>query len=64
MLTATLRKLETNGLVKRKVYPTITLKVEYKLTELDIEILSMVEHVNLWTKDNPLVIQARSKIRF
>ena len=34
MLAQTLRQLEKDGLVSRKVYPTIPPKVEYALTEL------------------------------
>ena len=59
MLTATLRKLEINGLVKRKVYPTVPPKVEYKLTEFGLEILDMIEKVNVWAKDNPVVAKTR-----
>ncbi|MDJ1485017.1 helix-turn-helix domain-containing protein [Cytophagaceae bacterium YF14B1] len=33
MLTQTLKKLETAGIVERRVYPVIPPKVEYSLTE-------------------------------
>jgi DNA-binding HxlR family transcriptional regulator len=59
MLTATLRQLEANGLIKRKVYPTVPPKVEYKLTESGLEILAMIEKIDFWAKDNRVM----SKIR-
>ena len=34
LLTQTLRRLEKNGLVKRKVYPVVSPQVEYSLTTL------------------------------
>jgi DNA-binding HxlR family transcriptional regulator len=34
VLTATLRKLEQNGIVSREVYPEIPVRVEYSLTPL------------------------------
>lgn len=34
MLTQTLRKLESYGMVKRKIYPVVPPHVEYKLTPL------------------------------
>lgn len=47
VLTATLRKLEQNGLVSRAVYPVVPPKVEYKLTSLGrslTEILIVLTH--------------------
>ena len=59
MLTATLRQLESNGLIKRKVYPTVPPKVEYKLTDFGLEVLVIIEKVDMWAKDNRVI----SKIR-
>jgi DNA-binding HxlR family transcriptional regulator len=59
MLTATLRQLERNGLIKRKVYPTVPPKVEYKLTDLGLEVLDIIEKIDVWAKENRVI----SKIR-
>ncbi len=59
MLTATLRQLEANGLIKRKVYPTVPPKVEYKLTDFGLEVLAIIEKVDMWAKENRVI----SKIR-
>jgi DNA-binding HxlR family transcriptional regulator len=39
MLTVTMKKLEKNGLVTRKVYPQIPPKVEYTITPMGMEFL-------------------------
>lgn len=52
MLTETLRKLEADGLAKRKVYPEVPPKVEYRLTgraETLVPLLSSLLH---WAIDN------------
>lgn len=62
MLTTTLRNLERDGFVERTVYPTIPPKVEYKLTELGIDLLCPVEALGRWAKANAKrVIKAREK---
>lgn len=55
VLTATLRKLEKDGLVKRKIHPTIPPKVEYRLTPFGLEILTMTQNVGQWASTNELV---------
>jgi len=59
MLTATLRKLEKDGLVKRKIHPTIPPKVEYKLTPLGLEVLALTQHVSNLAETNEHVLSAR-----
>lgn len=48
MLTQTLRSMERDGLVTRKVYPVIPPKVEYSLTELGKSLIDIRD----WSKNN------------
>ena len=53
MLTLDLRALEEAGLVRRKVYPTVPLKVEYALTEDGKKlkkVVAVVQEFGLWLK--------------
>ena len=60
MLTATLRSLERDGLVKRTVYPTVPVKVEYQLTQLGYSLWGVVDALGKWSKNNVgEIIQAR-----
>jgi len=58
MLTRTLRGLEQDGLVSRKVYPTIPPRVEYKLTELGRDLLVPIHALVDWADKNRARIQA------
>jgi DNA-binding HxlR family transcriptional regulator len=49
MLTVTLRKLEENGLVHRKVYPVVPPKVEYSLTELGRTLVKPLQILCEWS---------------
>ena len=48
MLTQTLRNLERDGLVHRKVYAVIPPKTEYRLTELGKSILEPIRCLTDW----------------
>ncbi|MFA6960245.1 MAG: helix-turn-helix domain-containing protein [Opitutaceae bacterium] len=52
MLAQTLRMLERDGYVSRKVYPTIPPKVEYTLTPMGVSLLSKVEPLVEWAMAN------------
>ncbi|MFD7661520.1 winged helix-turn-helix transcriptional regulator [Streptomyces sp. NPDC059788] len=49
MLTQNLRLLERNGLVDRKVYPTVPPRVEYTLTEPGRALRTTVDAMCGWT---------------
>jgi len=52
MLTQTLRQMERDGLVARKVYPVVPPKVEYKLTELGLTLSAAFCGVWVWASEN------------
>jgi DNA-binding HxlR family transcriptional regulator len=60
VLAQTLRKLERDGYVTRKVYPTVPPKVEYALTPLGDSLVAQLAGLVEWAKENgPRVLQAR-----
>jgi len=52
MLAQTLRSLEQDGYVSRKVYATVPPKVEYSLTALGESLLVRVEPLVEWAEEN------------
>jgi len=52
MLTQTLRQMERDGLVSRKVFPVIPPKVEYRLTELGLTLSEAFCGVWIWAAEN------------
>ena len=58
MLTLTLRGLERDGLVARKVFDTVPLKVEYSLTELGRSLQGPVMALGEWAMANKVEIHA------
>ncbi|GAA4670077.1 helix-turn-helix domain-containing protein [Amycolatopsis dongchuanensis] len=62
MLTQNLRMLERNGLVDRKVYPTVPPRVEYTLTEPGRALRAAVDAICGWTHEHLAHIEsARSR---
>lgn len=51
MLTQNLRMLERNGLVERKVHPTVPPRVEYTLTEAGRALRATVDGMCGWTHE-------------
>jgi DNA-binding HxlR family transcriptional regulator len=56
MLTLTLRNLERDGLVSRKVTPTIPPRVDYELTDLGHSLLKPIMALSQWAMDNVAAI--------
>src|SRR5581483_1434327 len=52
MLTVTLRSLEADGLVSRKLFPEIPPRVEYELTDLGRSLLPHIEQLAEWAAQN------------
>jgi DNA-binding HxlR family transcriptional regulator len=62
MLTQTLRNLERDGLVSRKVTPSIPPRVDYKLTELGQSLVNVLQPVAHWSTAQRLKIaEARAR---
>lgn len=62
MLTVTLRTLEEDGLVNRKIYPEVPPRVEYSLTQRAHSLFPHLQALILWAKDNmPAIIKDRKK---
>lgn len=52
MLTVTLRSLETDGLIKRTVYPEVPPRVEYKLTLRGESLMPILKMLTDWALDH------------
>ena len=62
MLTQTLRGMERDGLINRKVYATVPPKVEYSLTDLGGVLTQLLEEIRNWSEMNVAkVLQAQEK---
>jgi DNA-binding HxlR family transcriptional regulator len=56
MLTITLRQLERDGMLSRKVHPTVPPKVEYSLTTLGAQLHGLMRPLVSWTEANTAAI--------
>lgn len=50
MLTQTLRSLERDGLVSRTVTPSVPVRVDYELTQIGRELLTVLSAVKTWSE--------------
>jgi DNA-binding HxlR family transcriptional regulator len=51
MLTQQLRELESDEIIKRKVYPEVPPKVEYSLTLLGKSVIPVIDLLNDWGEE-------------
>lgn len=52
VLSSTLRTLEADGLIDRKVYAVVPPKVEYRLTETGESLLPLIRQLTEWAQTN------------
>src|SRR5256885_1550282 len=63
MLTQTLRSLERDGLVQRKVYPVVPPRVEYSLSRLGRTLIEPLRGLCRWSEKHLAELQANRKVR-
>ena len=59
MLTLTLKRLETDGLVTRTLFPSVPPRVDYELTELGHTLRGALVPLHLWAAYNKDLIAAK-----
>ena len=59
MLTVTLRSLEADGLVSRKIYPEVPPRVEYNLTGSGCDLMSRLNNLVDWATQNMADIEEK-----
>ena len=52
VLSGTLKTLEADGLITRKVYPVVPPKVEYKLTDIGVSLVPIIMQLTEWAQSN------------
>ncbi|WP_225732363.1 MULTISPECIES: helix-turn-helix domain-containing protein [unclassified Nocardia] len=52
MLTQTLRGLERDGIVERRVFPTVPVTVEYELTALGRSLCTAIDGLRAWAVEH------------
>lgn len=61
VLSSTLRTLEADGLIDRKVYAVVPPKVEYRLTEVGKSLLPIIQQLTEWAQTNMKKVLTRRK---
>ena len=57
MLTQTLRRLESDKILNRKVYPVVPPKTEYRLTDFGLELIEPLEVLAIWAIEHEVELQ-------
>lgn len=62
MLTVTLRNLEADGVITRKIYPEVPPRVEYELTTLGYSLMEQINVLADWANENgTMIVKSRTK---
>ena len=61
VLSGTLKTLEADALVARKVYPTVPPKVEYRLTDIGRSLVPLIAQLTEWAQTNMKTIVKHRK---
>ncbi len=62
MLTQTLRGLERDGLIQRRVYPSVPPKVEYTITPLGNTLVGLLAAIRLWSETHIEAVLAAQSV--
>ena len=63
MLTQTLREMERDGLIDRKIYPVVPPMVEYSLTEMGKLFVEPLEMLYAWAAKNDAALSNLTRRR-
>ena len=61
VLTETLKNLEADGLINRKLYPEVPPRVEYSLTPLGKSLIPVIDNVIDWAIKNFSAVTSRNR---
>ena len=61
VLSSTLRTLEADGFIDRKVYAVVPPEVEYSLTTLGKSLLPLIQQLTEWAQTNMKTVMAHRK---
>lgn len=61
VLSGTLKTLEADGLIARKVYPVVPPKVEYSLTPIGSSLVPLITQLTEWAQTNMQTIMKQRK---